>query len=88
MDVNVCRTRDYPAGHKVRWHFHDRDQLVYASRGVMTVRTKVGTWVVPTHRAVWISAQVPHAITMSGSPCALFISSRGWRGRCLQAVVW
>jgi AraC-like DNA-binding protein/quercetin dioxygenase-like cupin family protein len=60
-------TRDYPAGHKVRWHFHDRDQLVYASRGVMTVRTKVGTWVVPTHRAVWISAQVPHAITMSGA---------------------
>jgi AraC-like DNA-binding protein len=33
----------------------------------MTVRTKVGTWVVPTHRAVWMSAQVPHAITMSGA---------------------
>lgn len=60
-------TRDYPAGHKIRWHFHDRDQLVYASRGVMTIRTKVGTWVVPTHRAVWISASVPHAIAMSGT---------------------
>jgi quercetin dioxygenase-like cupin family protein len=89
MDVNVCRTRDYPAGHKVRWHFHDRDQLVYASRGVMTVRTKVGTWVVPTHRAVWISAQVPHAITMSGAVAMRTLYfKRGWRGRCVRAVVW
>src|SRR5579864_5678576 len=59
-------THDYPAGHVIAWHFHDRDQLVYASRGVMTVRTDDGTWVVPTHRAVWIPAQVPHTITMSG----------------------
>jgi AraC-like DNA-binding protein len=57
---------DYPAGHVIRLHFHDRDQIVYASRGVMTVRTSSGTWVVPTHRAVWIPAAVPHAITMSG----------------------
>ena len=60
LDQNAHITthmRDYPAGHKIRWHFHDRDQLVYASRGVMTVRTRVGTWVVPTHRAVWIAAR-------------------------------
>lgn len=60
-------TRDYPAGHKIPSHFHDRDQLVYASRGVMTVRTSDCAWVVPTHRAVWIPAAVPHAITMSGT---------------------
>jgi AraC-like DNA-binding protein len=48
-------------------HFHDRDQLVYASGGVMTVRTGDGAWVVPTHRAVWIPASVPHTITMSGT---------------------
>ncbi len=59
-------TRDYPAGHAIPLHFHDRDQLVYASRGVMTVRTGDGAWVVPTHRAVWIPAAVPHSITMSG----------------------
>jgi AraC-like DNA-binding protein len=59
-------THDYPAGHVVPSHFHDRDQIVYASRGVMTVRTSAGTWVVPTHRAVWIPAAVPHTITMSG----------------------
>jgi AraC-like DNA-binding protein len=59
-------TRDYPAGHVVPLHFHDRDQLVYASHGVMTVRTRNGTWVVPPHRAVWIPSEIPHKITMSG----------------------
>ena len=59
-------THDYSAGHVVPLHFHDRDQLVYASRGVMTVRTRDGTWVVPPHRAVWIPAEIPHTITMSG----------------------
>jgi AraC-like DNA-binding protein len=60
-------THDYPAGHVIPSHFHDRDQIVYASRGVMTVRTRAGTWVVPTHRAVWIPARVPHSIAMSGT---------------------
>jgi AraC-like DNA-binding protein/quercetin dioxygenase-like cupin family protein len=59
-------TQDYPAGHVIPLHFHDRDQLVFASRGVMTVRTEMGAWVVPTHRAVWIPARVTHTITMSG----------------------
>ncbi len=58
---------DYSAGHVIRLHFHDRDQLVHASRGVMTVRTSAGAWVVPTHRAVWIPAAIPHTITMSGT---------------------
>jgi len=60
-------THDYPVGYVIPLHFHDRDQLVYASRGVMTVRTSDGAWVVPTHRAVWIPAAVPHTITMSGT---------------------
>ncbi|HET6930010.1 MAG TPA: AraC family ligand binding domain-containing protein, partial [Candidatus Acidoferrum sp.] len=60
-------TRDYPAGHVIPSHFHNRDQLVYATRGVMTVRTGQGAWIVPTHRAVWIPASVAHTITMSGT---------------------
>lgn len=60
-------TRDYSPGHIIPLHFHDRDQLVYASRGVMTVRTRDGTWVVPPYRAVWIPASIPHSITMSGA---------------------
>ncbi len=32
----------------------------------MTVRVRDGAWVVPTQRAVWIPAEVPHSIIMSG----------------------
>src|SRR6202041_439227 len=60
-------TRDYAAGHVIPSHFHDRDQLVYASRGVMTIRTRDGTWVVPPNRAVWIPAEIAHSIRMSGA---------------------
>jgi len=44
----------------------------------MTVRTDEGTWVVPTHRAVWIPATIPHTITMSGtvSMRTLYLRSR------------
>ena len=58
--------RNYSHGYAIPLHFHDRYQLVYASRGVMTVRTGNGTWVVPPHRAVWIPTETPHTIAMSG----------------------
>jgi AraC-like DNA-binding protein/mannose-6-phosphate isomerase-like protein (cupin superfamily) len=60
-------TRDYSADYVIPLHFHDRDQLVYASRGVMTIRTRDGTWVVPPNRAVWIPAEISHSIAMSGA---------------------
>ena len=47
--------------HSHRWH-----QLLYASQGVMTVRTPEGLWVVPTHRGVWVPGGVVHSIEMSG----------------------
>ncbi|WP_158543293.1 AraC family transcriptional regulator [Dyella psychrodurans] len=62
----VTLTRNYAAGHVIPLHFHDRDQLVYATRGVMTVQTETGAWVVPTHRGVWIPKGVRHTIAMSG----------------------
>jgi mannose-6-phosphate isomerase-like protein (cupin superfamily) len=72
-------THDYAAGHVIALHFHEADQLVYASRGVMTVRTKDGIWVVPTDRAVWIPARIPHTITMSGIVAmrTLYLRKRG-----------
>jgi AraC-like DNA-binding protein len=42
------------------------DQLVYASRGVMRLTTPTGAWVVPPHRAVWVSAGTEHRITTAG----------------------
>jgi AraC-like DNA-binding protein len=60
-------TWEFSDGHVIEEHHHPEDQLVYASRGVMTVRTREGTWVVPPRRAVWIPARVPHSVVMSGS---------------------
>src|SRR5579863_8017774 len=62
----VTLTQDYAAGTTIPLHYHDRDQLVFASCGVMTVQTGNGAWVVPTHRAVWIPERTPHTISMSG----------------------
>ena len=48
-------------------HLHPEDQLVFASRGVMTVHTAHGVFVVPPLRAVWIPAGTAHSIAMSGA---------------------
>jgi len=58
---------DLAHGHTIPEHVHPEDQLVYASRGVMTVRTEEGTWVVPAQRAVWIPGGIPHSIVMAGA---------------------
>src|SRR4029077_14467439 len=58
---------DLGHGHVIPEHLHQEDQLVYACQGVMTVRTNTGTWVVPTQRAVWIPARIPHSILTSGA---------------------
>jgi AraC-like DNA-binding protein len=57
---------EYASGHAVPEHFHEEDQVLYAERGVMTVKTPEGMWVVPPERALWVPARVPHALTMSG----------------------
>ena len=57
---------DFSDRHSIPEHSHPEDQLVFASKGVMTVRTSQGIWVVPPMRAVWIPAMTPHSITMSG----------------------
>ena len=57
---------DLPDGHTIPQHFHPEDQLIFASEGVMTLRTDQGTWVVPPLRAVWIPARTAHSVTISG----------------------
>ena len=54
----------HPAGAVILRHAHPWDQLLYASSGVMTVQTSAGLWVVPSHRSVWIPADVEHSIEM------------------------
>ena len=57
---------DFPDDHVIPKHFHPEDQLIFASKGVMTVRTKQGIWVVPPLRAVWIPAGTPHSVAILG----------------------
>jgi AraC-like DNA-binding protein len=41
-------------------------QLLFASRGTLTVHTDVGLWVVPAHQAVWVPAGVRHSVEVAG----------------------
>src|SRR5258708_6649709 len=59
-------THEFSADHEIPPHTHPEHQLIYACRGVMTVWTGPGTWVVPPQRAVWIPAKTPHGIAMYG----------------------
>ncbi len=63
-DLIATLQSEYAAGHLFAEHFHERDQLIYACRGVMTVTTGQGIWVVPTQRAVWIPSPLPHTVRM------------------------
>src|SRR5260370_23643101 len=57
---------DLAHGHVIPEHSHPEDQLLFASSGVMTLNAKLGVWVVPPRRAVWIPADTPHSVAMSG----------------------
>ena len=57
---------EFESRHLIPAHSHSWHQLVYATQGVMTVRTPEGAWVVPAHRGVWVPADIEHSIEMSG----------------------
>jgi AraC-like DNA-binding protein len=57
---------DFAHGHVIPQHSHLEDQLLFASKGAMTVETIEGIWVVPPLRAVWIPAGTAHGVLMSG----------------------
>ncbi|TCC40390.1 AraC family transcriptional regulator [Kribbella speibonae] len=52
--------RPIQAGGGIEPHWHDRNQIVYAGRGVLSVTTDAGSWVAPATRAIWIPAGTLH----------------------------
>src|SRR5882724_879163 len=54
--------RHYRKGVRLDTHMHREAQLVYAATGTMQVTTPEGRWLVPPDRAVWVPAQLGHAI--------------------------
>ncbi|GAB7529276.1 helix-turn-helix transcriptional regulator [Pseudomonas sp. 3A(2025)] len=61
--VTAC---DYADGELFASHSHQRGQFAYAARGVITLLTDDGNWVVPPQRGVWVPARLAHAMHMRG----------------------
>lgn len=57
---------EYEAGFVDKMHSHGRDQLLYASAGVMSVTTADYNFVIPPQRAIWIPAHVGHEVACRG----------------------
>ncbi len=54
----------------------DWGQLLFAARGMLTVHTDAGLWVVPAHQAVWVPPGVQHSVEVAGGVAmrALYLS--------------
>lgn len=63
----VAVTSQYPNGYRIPIHQHSRAQLMYAPRGVITVDSAAGRWMVPPEHAMWIPAGIDHAIEIIGT---------------------
>ncbi len=53
--------------HDTAWHSHSRGQLIGCGRGVLSVGSKAGHWVVPARHAVWIPPGHAHSARMHGA---------------------
>jgi AraC-like DNA-binding protein/quercetin dioxygenase-like cupin family protein len=85
-------SKKFADGFVIPMHDHERDQLLYATSGIMRLRTDREAWVVPRDGAVYIPAATQHAISMHGivDMRTLYIDTRKTRGRpralCVVAV--
>lgn len=61
--VSAFARRD-DAGYLIKPHAHDRDQLIYAIRGVMTIEALGSIWTIPSNYSLWIPARVQHSVKM------------------------
>lgn len=61
-----CMISNWPADTLIPDHFHPTSQLIYAAKGVITVETANGFWVVPPNRAVWVPREQLHSVATSG----------------------
>lgn len=73
---------EYASGFVDPRHTHKRAQLLYATTGVLSVTTDRENFVVPSRRAVWVPAGVPHQVACRGrvSLCTLYIDTRAGTG--------
>ena len=67
FQIRAGIAEEYSHGDTIEPHSHPWHQLTFASQGVLTVRTREGAWVVPTHRGLWVPACTRHSLEMSGT---------------------
>ena len=63
----VCITTlaaEYPRSSRISEHAHGSDQLIFATRGMMSVCSGRRMWHIPPHFGLWIPARIPHQIQM------------------------
>lgn len=58
----VVTVASCPPGFKSAWRRSERAQLLYPSRGVMTLHTREGSWVVPPLRGYWLPALAEYRV--------------------------
>ncbi|MFI1097240.1 AraC family transcriptional regulator [Streptomyces sp. NPDC020917] len=61
------RAQHLAPGAAIDAHHHDDHQIVHASRGVVGVTTRAGTWIAPANRAIWVPAGTVHAHQAHGA---------------------
>ena len=81
--VTLDDARALAAHHKLAQPSRAWHQLMYATRGAVTVRTADCAWVAPPHRAVWIPAGLEYRLELSGTVAlrALYIGVRPSAGK-------
>lgn len=52
------------------WHAHARHQILYALRGSLNLEVDGGSWLLPPHRAAFLTAHTAHRV-IAGRPVAL-----------------
>jgi AraC-like DNA-binding protein/mannose-6-phosphate isomerase-like protein (cupin superfamily) len=57
---------EYRPGFTDPTHSHQRSQLLYASKGVMSVNVPSAQYCIPPQRALWIPAGTPHEVSCRG----------------------
>lgn len=62
----AAMAKSFAPGDTVAPHAHARDQVLYATRGVMRVATSSEAWIVPPDRALYVPAGLEHGVAIRG----------------------
>jgi AraC-like DNA-binding protein/mannose-6-phosphate isomerase-like protein (cupin superfamily) len=63
----AAMAKSFVTGDTITPHAHARDQVLYATQGVMRVATVREAWIVPPDRALYVPAGLEHGVAMRGS---------------------